>query len=71
MTEAIALIQEEMAGVTIAQFAQDKRKGRLVERGLEINSEASRRLPAAMKARHLEHFLIFLNRKGIPDAGGI
>jgi uncharacterized protein with HEPN domain len=52
MTEAIALIQEEMAGVTIAQFAQDKRKRWLVERGLEINSEASRRLPEAMKARH-------------------
>lgn len=50
--EAIALIQDEMAGVTMAIFAQDKRKRWLVERGLEIVSEASRRLPDEMKARH-------------------
>jgi len=50
--DAIALVREEVAGVTMAAFARDKRKRWLVERGLEIISEASRRLPEEMKARH-------------------
>jgi len=50
--EAIELIQSEMAGVTLSSFEPDRRKRWLVERGLEIISEASRRLPGAMKARH-------------------
>ncbi len=50
--EAITLIQDEIAGVTLGVFAQDKRRRWLVERGLEIISEASRRLPAELKARH-------------------
>lgn len=52
--EAIDLIQSEMAGVTLDAFEADRRKRWLVERGIEIISEASRRLPAAMKARHPE-----------------
>jgi uncharacterized protein with HEPN domain len=52
--EAIELIQSEMAGVTLDAFEGDRRKRWLVERGIEIISEASRRLPAAMKARHTE-----------------
>ena len=52
MIDAIELIGEEIAGVTIAGFAKDKRKNWLVERGLEIISEASRRLPETRKARH-------------------
>ncbi len=50
--EAIELIRAEMAGVTIHAFETERRKQWLVERGLEIISEASRRLPDAMKARH-------------------
>src|SRR5258706_7913187 len=50
--EAIELICAELAGVTIQAFQTERRKQWLVERGLEIISEASRRLPEAMKARH-------------------
>jgi uncharacterized protein with HEPN domain len=50
--EAIELIRVEMAGVTIHDFEAERRKQWLVERGLEIISEASRRLPDAMKSRH-------------------
>jgi uncharacterized protein with HEPN domain len=50
--EAIELIRAELAGMTIQAFRTERRKQWLVERGLEIISEASRRLPDAMKARH-------------------
>jgi uncharacterized protein with HEPN domain len=50
--EAIELIRSEMAGVTLDTFEPDRRKRWLVERGIEIISEASRRLPDALKARH-------------------
>ena len=50
--EAIELIRGEMAGVTLKAFEPDKRKRWLVERGIEIISEASRRLPDALKARN-------------------
>ncbi len=50
--EAIELIRSEMVGVTLEAFEPDRRKRWLVERGIEIISEASRRLPAALKARH-------------------
>jgi uncharacterized protein with HEPN domain len=43
-----------MAGVTLAAFAADKRRRWLVERGIEIISEASRRLPDEMKLSHPE-----------------
>jgi uncharacterized protein with HEPN domain len=52
--ESIALIAEETEDLTMAEFAKDKRKRWLVERGLEIISEASRRLPDDLKARHPE-----------------
>jgi len=52
MIEAIELIDEEMARVSLAAFAEDRRKRWLVERGLEIISEASRRLPDEIKLRH-------------------
>jgi uncharacterized protein with HEPN domain len=48
--DAIELIRSEMAGMTLHSFETDRRKRWLVERGLEIISEASRRLPAATKA---------------------
>lgn len=50
--DAIELIRNEMAGVTLNAFEPDRRKRWLVERGIEIISEASRRLPNALKARH-------------------
>jgi uncharacterized protein with HEPN domain len=50
--EAIELIRAELAGVTIHVFETERRKQWLVERGLEIISEASRHLPETMKARH-------------------
>src|SRR5580700_12270420 len=52
--EAIELIRSEMAGVTLDAFETDRRKRWLVERGVEIISEASRHLPGEMKARHPE-----------------
>ena len=52
--EAVQLIRSEMAEVTLQSFEADIRKRWLVERGIEIISEASRRLPDAMKARHSE-----------------
>ena len=52
IVEAIELIREEMAGVTLSAFEHDRRKRWLVERGIEIISEASRRLSAEMKSRH-------------------
>jgi uncharacterized protein with HEPN domain len=52
--EAIELIQGDMAGVTLDAFEADRRKRWLVERGMEIISEASRRPPTAMKPRHPE-----------------
>jgi uncharacterized protein with HEPN domain len=50
--EAIELINAEMAGVALATFAADRRKRWLVERGIEIISEASRHLGDDLKARH-------------------
>jgi uncharacterized protein with HEPN domain len=54
IVEAIELIREEMADVSLATFEHDRRKRWLVERGIEIISEASRRLGAGMKSRHPE-----------------
>jgi uncharacterized protein with HEPN domain len=50
--EAIELIQTEMIGVSLTALETDKRKRWLLERGVEILSEASRHLPDALKARH-------------------
>jgi len=54
IVEAIEIIHSELAGLTLEQFEGDRRKRWLVERGIEIISEASRRLPADMKARHAD-----------------
>ena len=54
IVEAIELIRSEMAGVTLKAFEPDKRKRWLVERGIEIISEASRHLSDELKARHPE-----------------
>jgi uncharacterized protein with HEPN domain len=52
--EAIEIIRSEMAGVTLTAFEPDRRKRWLVERGIEIISEASRHLSEELKARHPE-----------------
>jgi uncharacterized protein with HEPN domain len=51
--EAVELIRSEL-GVTLRGLEADKRKRWLVERGIEIISEASRHLSDELKARHSE-----------------
>lgn len=52
--EAIELIVSELRGVELRALESDRRKRWLIERGIEIISEASRRLPDTLKARHPE-----------------
>jgi len=52
--DAIELLNAEMSGVSLQAFQADKRKCWLVERGIEIISEASRHLSPELKARHLQ-----------------
>lgn len=52
--EAVDLINEEMAGIGLRAFEPDKRKRWLVERGIEIISEASRHLDDDIKTRRPE-----------------
>jgi uncharacterized protein with HEPN domain len=47
--EAIANIETDTAGYDFEQFRLDRRARQLVERNLEILSEASRRLPSELK----------------------
>jgi uncharacterized protein with HEPN domain len=54
IVEAIENIRSEAAGVSLDAFEADWRKRWLVERGVEIISEASRRLSDELKARHPE-----------------
>lgn len=49
MLEAIANIEADIAGFDFETFRKDRRVRQLVERNLEIVSEASRRLPQAAK----------------------
>jgi uncharacterized protein with HEPN domain len=48
--EAIANIEADTDGLDFNQFAADRRVRQLVERNVEIISEASRRLPDDIKA---------------------
>lgn len=52
IVEAIAHIQAEMTGVALDRFEAAWRRRWPVERGIGIVSEASRRPPGGMKARH-------------------
>ena len=47
--QAIANIEADTAGLDFERFATDRRVRQLVERNLEIISEASRRLPDTLK----------------------
>ncbi len=49
--EAIANIEEDTAGYDFEKFRTDRRARQLVERNLEIISEASRRLPLELKGQ--------------------
>lgn len=52
--EAIELVRSETAGVTLQSLESDKRRRWVIERGIEIISEASRQLTDELKARHPE-----------------
>jgi len=52
--DASEFICNEMADVTLDAFGQDRRKRWSVERGIEIISEASRRLSDDLKARRAD-----------------
>src|SRR5271154_4765314 len=53
IVEAIGRIRRVLDGVSLEAFEQDWEKRWLVERGVEIVSEASRRLSDDIKARHV------------------
>lgn len=52
--DAIEVVAAEIAGLTFDTFGRDRRKCWIVERGIEIISEASRRLPQDLEERHPE-----------------
>lgn len=52
MLEAIEELQLALAGSTFAQYEADWVLRRATERGIEIISEASRRIPADIKAEY-------------------
>jgi uncharacterized protein with HEPN domain len=54
IVEAIEHIRGELEGVSLDAFEADWRKRWLIERGVEIISEASRHLPDELKIRHPE-----------------
>jgi len=54
IVEAVELIRNELASVTLQSLESDIRKRWLVERGIEIISEASRHLNRQLKSRHPE-----------------
>ena len=50
--EAIDNIEKDTVGLDLAAFRKDRRARQLVERNLEIVSEASRRIPDSLKAAY-------------------
>ncbi len=53
IADAIDRIEQYTAGLSRTEFAADRLRRDAVERCIEIISEASRRLPTDIKARHL------------------
>jgi uncharacterized protein with HEPN domain len=49
---AIGHIERKLLGISLNDFLADMDRRRIVERCLEIISEASRRLPETLKERH-------------------
>jgi uncharacterized protein with HEPN domain len=54
IVDAIARVRSEAAGIPLDAFKVDWRKCWLVERGIEVISEASRHLTDELKARHAD-----------------
>lgn len=54
MIEAAARVREALGDLSIEALEADWQRHWLIQRGIEIISEASRHLPARMKARHPE-----------------
>ena len=54
IVEAIDRIYQKVSGISLDAFQGDLDRRWIVERGVEIISEASRRLPDDLKARHPE-----------------
>jgi uncharacterized protein with HEPN domain len=54
IVRASGMVRAELQGVPLDAFEGDIHKKWFVERGIEIISEASRRLPDDLKARHPE-----------------
>ncbi len=54
MVDAIHHVYSKMAGISLEVFQADLDRRRIVERSVEIISEASRRLPNDLKERHPE-----------------
>ena len=54
MLEAIDGVAEMVSGMAFAEYRSDFKLCRAVERCVEIVSEASRHIPAALKMRHSE-----------------
>ncbi len=54
MTEAVGRVRDVLGDLSVEAFEADWQKHWLVQRGIEIISEASRHLPPEMKARHPE-----------------
>lgn len=50
--ESITIVRDEVASTTLGAFELDRRKQLIVERCIEIISEASRHLTDDVKARH-------------------
>ncbi len=55
MTEAVGRVRDVLGDLSVEAFEADWQKHWLVQRGIEIISEASRHLPPEMKARHPEY----------------
>ena len=70
IVEAIDLLRNELAGVSLAALELDRRKRWIVERGIEIISEASRRLPEQMKERHPLDAMCRAELASRPDEAG-
>jgi uncharacterized protein with HEPN domain len=54
MVEAIGRIRSVLGDMSLDEFESDWQRQWLIERGIEIISEASRRLPEELKERHPE-----------------
>ena len=64
--EALSHIEEDIAGHDFAAFQEDRRARQLVERNLEIVSEASRHLPGNLKEKEAG-----IDWKGIANIGNV